>query len=123
MMAVDKSLEILKASQRAWAIRYGRATDKDGYRPVEIMRSTPDLVLPFLDAGAAFKPVGEGGRKLMLPLPPQAVAPWRHLAEKDAWGKFSTSVMNRDWKKAMRRAGDAATRRRKAGNPHWSSRR
>jgi hypothetical protein len=31
MMAVDKSLEILKASQRAWAIRCGRATDKDGY--------------------------------------------------------------------------------------------
>ena len=31
MMAVDKSLEILKASQRAWAIRSGRATDNDGY--------------------------------------------------------------------------------------------
>src|SRR5688500_13773394 len=31
MMAVDKSLEILKANQRAWAIRYGRATDEDGY--------------------------------------------------------------------------------------------
>ena len=31
MMAVDKSLEILKASQRAWALRHGRATDEDGY--------------------------------------------------------------------------------------------
>ena len=31
MMAVDKSLGILKASQRAWANRHGRATDEDGY--------------------------------------------------------------------------------------------
>ena len=31
MMAFDKSLEILKASQRAWANRHGRATDEDGY--------------------------------------------------------------------------------------------
>jgi hypothetical protein len=30
-MAADQSLEILKARQRAWAIRYGCATDKDGY--------------------------------------------------------------------------------------------
>ena len=31
MMAVDKSLEILKARQRSWALRQGRATDDDGY--------------------------------------------------------------------------------------------
>jgi hypothetical protein len=31
MMVVDKSLEILKPSQRAWVIRCGLPTDIDGY--------------------------------------------------------------------------------------------
>src|SRR5687767_4544003 len=30
-MTVEDSLETLKASQRAWAIRHGRGIDKDGY--------------------------------------------------------------------------------------------
>ena len=43
----------------------------------------------------------------MVPLPPEGVEAWRLLIERNAWGRFARENINRDWKAAMRRAGEA----------------
>lgn len=83
-----------------------------GFRPSEIMRTTPEDVLPFLDLAEpfCFKRVGKGGVPVMVPLPSEGVAAWRLLIAKDAWGRFQHANINRDWKLAMGRAGDVEIR-------------
>ncbi len=82
-----------------------------GFRPSEIMRAQPEDVLPYLDLPEpfCFKRTGKKGRPVMVPLPPQAVEAWRLLIEKNGWGKFCRENINRDWKEAMRRAGEVET--------------
>jgi integrase len=80
-----------------------------GFRPSEIMRAQPEDVLPLLDLPepCCYKRTGKKGRPVMVPLPPEGVAAWRLFIEKDAWGRFARENINRDWKAAMRRAGQA----------------
>lgn len=80
-----------------------------GFRPSEIMRAEPEDVLPYLDLAEpfCFKRVGKGGVPVMVPLPPHGVQAWRLLIAKDGWGRFQHANVNRDWKLAMKRAGEA----------------
>ena len=79
-----------------------------GFRPSEIMRAIPEDVEPFLDLPEPFcyKRSGKGGRPVMVPLPQEGVEAWRLLIERRAWGRFARENINRDWKAAMRRAGE-----------------
>jgi site-specific recombinase XerD len=79
-----------------------------GFRPSEIKRAEPDDVLPYLDLPEpfCFKRVGKGGLPVMVPLPREGVAAWRLLIARKGWGSFQSANMNRDWKKAMVRAGE-----------------
>jgi len=83
-----------------------------GFRPSEVMRAEPEDVVPFLDVPEpfCFKRVGKGGIPVMVPLPSEGVKAWRLLIRKDAWGRFQHANINRDWKLAMKRAGDAEIR-------------
>ncbi len=45
----------------------------------------------------------------MVPLPREGVEAWRLLIQLNAWGRFCGDNINRDWKAAMRRAGEAHT--------------
>ena len=80
-----------------------------GFRPSEVMRSMPGDVEPYLDLSEpfCFKRTGKRGRPVMVPLPPEGVAAWRLLIERGGWGSFARENINRDWKAAMRRAGQA----------------
>ena len=80
-----------------------------GFRPSEIMRALPEDVEPFLDLPEPFcyKRTGKKGRPVMIPLPPGGVEAWRLFIERKAWGHFARENINRDWKAAMRRAGEA----------------
>jgi integrase len=80
-----------------------------GFRPSEIKRAEPGDVLPFLDLPEPFcyKRVGKRGKPVMVPLPDEGVEAWRLLIKRNAWGKFSRDNINRDWKAAMKRAGQA----------------
>jgi site-specific recombinase XerD len=77
------------------------------------MCAQPEDVLPYIDRNEpfCFKRVGKSGRPVMVPLPPQGVEAWRLLIRKNAWGKFSRSNVNRDWKAGMQRAGEKAFRK------------
>jgi integrase len=81
-----------------------------GFRPSEIVRAVPEDVVPFLDLPEpfCFKRVGKGGVPLMVPLPPDGVAAWKLLIERGGWGRFSQASMNKNWKVAMKTAGEAA---------------
>lgn len=83
-----------------------------GFRPSEIMRAIPEDVVPFLDLPEpfCFKRVGKGGVPLMVPLPPDGVAAWKLLIERNGWGRFSQASLNKNWKVAMRSAGEEAIR-------------
>ena len=83
-----------------------------GFRPSEVMRATPEDVLPYLDLPEpfCFKRVGKGGVPVMVPLPKEGVAAWRLLIANDAWGRFQHANINRDWKHAMQRAGEIEIR-------------
>lgn len=83
-----------------------------GFRPSEIMRAQSEDVLPFLDLPEpfCFKRVGKGGVSVMVPLPPKGVEAWRLLIARNGWGRFQHANVNRDWKLAMRRAGEAEIR-------------
>ena len=80
-----------------------------GFRPSEIMRALPQDVEPFLHLPEPFcyKRTGKNGRPVMVPLPPEGVEGWRLFIERKAWGHFARENINRDWKAAMRRAGEA----------------
>jgi site-specific recombinase XerD len=80
-----------------------------GFRPSEIMRGQSEDVLPYLDLPESFcfKRVGKGGVPVMVPLPREGVAAWRLLIARKGWGRFQAANINRDWKQAMTRAGEA----------------
>lgn len=80
-----------------------------GFRPSEVMRAVPGDVEPYLDEPEPFcyKRTGKRGRPVMVPLPPEGVEAWRLLIRRNAWGRFCRDNINRDWKAAMQRAGDA----------------
>lgn len=80
-----------------------------GCRPSEIMRALPEDVEPFLDLPEPFfyKRTGKRGRPVMVPLPAEGVEAWRLFITRNAWGRFVRENINRDWKAAMRRAGEA----------------
>ena len=88
---------------RLMLIAYG------GFRPSEVMRAQPEDVLPYLDLPEpfCFKRVGKRGVSVMVPLPREGVAAWRLLIALNGWGRFQQADINRDWKKAMVRAGEA----------------
>jgi integrase len=83
-----------------------------GFRPSEIVRAVPEDVVPFLDLPEpfSFKRVGKGGVPLMVPLPAEGVAAWRLLIERGGWGHFSQASLNKNWKVAMKSAGEEAVR-------------
>lgn len=83
-----------------------------GFRPSEIVRAVPEDVVPFLDLPEpfCFKRVGKGGVPLMVPLPPDGVAAWRLLIERGGWGAFSQASVNKNWKVAMKSAGEDGVR-------------
>ena len=80
-----------------------------GFRPSEIMRALPEDVEPFLDQPEPFcyKRTGKKGRPVMVPLPPEGVEAWKLFIRREAWGHFARENINRAWKAAMQRAGDA----------------
>ena len=80
-----------------------------GFRPSEVMRADPEDVEAFLDLPEPFcyKRTGKKGRPVMVPLPPEGVEAWRLFIGRNAWGTFARENINRDWKAAMRRAGQA----------------
>lgn len=80
-----------------------------GFRPSEVMRAVPEDVEPFLGLPEPFcyKRTGKKGRPVMVPLPQEGVEAWRLFIERNAWGHFAHENINRDWKAAMRRAGEA----------------
>src|SRR4029453_3770897 len=80
-----------------------------GFRPSEIMRAQPEDVLPFLELPEPFcyKRTGKKGRPVMVPLPQEGVEAWRLFIERNAFGHFARENINRDWKAAMQRAGQA----------------
>lgn len=79
-----------------------------GFRPSEIVRAESGDVLPFLDLPEpfCFKRVGKGGIPLMVPLPAEGVTAWKMLIEHRGWGPFQCASMNKNWKEAMKRAGE-----------------
>ncbi|MPZ20974.1 MAG: tyrosine-type recombinase/integrase [Luteitalea sp.] len=83
-----------------------------GFRPSEITRAVPEDVVPFLDLAEpfCFKRVGKGDVPLMVPLPPDGVAAWKLLIERGGWGGFSQASVNKNWKIAMKSAGEEAVR-------------
>jgi site-specific recombinase XerD len=88
-----------------------------GFRPSEIMRAQREDVEPFLDLPEPFcyKRTGKRGRPVMVPLPPEGIEAWRLLIERNAWGPFARENINRDWKAAMKRAGESRVRMIQAG--------
>ena len=78
-----------------------------GFRPSEIMRAQPEDVESYLDLPEpiSFKRTGKKGRPVMVPLPPEGVEAWKLFIRSNAWGHFARENINRDWKAAMRRAG------------------
>ena len=109
-IVIDATFEEMRESRakaRLMLTMYG------GFRPSEVMRAQPEDVLPYIDRTEpfCFKRVGKSGRPVMVPLPQEGVDAWRLLIRKGAWGKFSRSNVNRDWKAAMRRAGEKAYRK------------
>jgi site-specific recombinase XerD len=76
------------------------------------MRALPGDVEPYLDLLEPFcyKRTGKKGRPVMVPLPPEGVEAWRLFIQKNAWGRFRRENINRDWKAAMRRAGEGQVR-------------
>jgi site-specific recombinase XerD len=79
-----------------------------GFRPSEIVRAQTEDVLPFLELPEpfCFKRVGKGGVPVMVPLPSKGVEAWRLLIARNGWGRFQHANVNRDWKRAMTRAGE-----------------
>lgn len=79
-----------------------------GFRPSEIMRALPEDVEPYLGLPEPFcyKRTGKKGRPVMVPLPAEGLEAWRLFIKGNAWGKFARENINRDWKAAMRRAGE-----------------
>jgi hypothetical protein len=69
-----------------------------GFRPSEVMRATPEDVLPYLDLPEpfCFRRVGKGSVPVMVPLPLEGATAWRLLIAKDAWGCFQPANINRD---------------------------
>lgn len=88
---------------RLMLIAYG------GFRPSEVMRAIPEDVEPFVGLPEPFcyKRTGKKGRPVMVPLPPEGIEAWRLFINRNAWGHFAHENINRDWKAAMRRAGQA----------------
>jgi site-specific recombinase XerD len=80
-----------------------------GFRPSEVMRAVPEDVEPFLERDEPFcyKRTGKKGRPVMVPLPPEGVEAWKLFIQRNAWGRFARENINRDWKAAMVRAGEA----------------
>jgi site-specific recombinase XerD len=80
-----------------------------GFRPSEVMRAIPEDVEPFLGLPepVCYKRTGKKGRPVMVPLPPEGVGAWQLVIKLNAWGHFAHENINRDWKAAMRRAGQA----------------
>jgi predicted DNA-binding transcriptional regulator AlpA len=78
--------------------------------PLGIVRAVPEDVVPFLDLPEpfCFKRAGKGGVPLMVPLSPDGVAAWKLLIERSGRGHFSQASMNKNWKVAMKTAGEAA---------------
>jgi site-specific recombinase XerD len=106
---IEKTLALMRecpTKARLMLIAYA------GFRPSEIMRATPEDVVPFLDLPEpfCFKRVGKGGVPVMVPLPSEGVSAWRLLIRKEAWGRFQHANINRDWKIAMKRAGESEVR-------------
>ena len=106
---IEKTLAVMRecpTKARLMLIAYA------GFRPSEIMRAVPEDVVPFLEASEpfCFKRVGKGGVPVMVPLPSEGVRAWRLLIKKEAWGRFQHANINRDWKIAMRRAGESEVR-------------
>ena len=87
-----------------------------GFRPSEVMRATPEDVEPYLDLAEPFcyKRTGKKGRPVMVPLPPEGVEAWKLFIDRKAWGPFARENINRDWKAAMKRAGEARVKRSEA---------
>lgn len=87
-----------------------------GFRPSEVMRATQEDVEPYLDLPEPFcyKRTGKKGRPVMVPLPPEGVEAWKLFIEREARGSFARENINRDWKAAMRRAGDGRVERLEA---------
>lgn len=83
-----------------------------GFRPSEIARAVPEDVVPFLDLPEpfCFKRVGKGGVPLMVPLPQEGVAAWKLLIDRSGWGSYSQASVNKNWKVAMKNAGQDALR-------------
>jgi site-specific recombinase XerC len=96
-----------KAKARAKLTMYA------GFRPSEVMRARPEDVLPYINSSepCCIKRVGKNGRPLKIELPIQAVEAWRWPTQRNVWGGYSQSNVNRDWKAAMVRAGAKAIER------------
>jgi hypothetical protein len=60
-------------------------------------RALPEDVVPFLDLPEpfCFKRVAKGGVPLMVPLPPDGVAAWKLLIQRNGWGHFSQASMKK----------------------------
>jgi site-specific recombinase XerD len=89
-----------------------------GFRPSEVMRALSADVEPYLGLPEpfCFKRTGKRGRPVMVPLPPEGVEAWNLFIQRNAWGNFARENINRDWKAAMGRAGQAQAEKLIEGN-------
>jgi len=75
-----------------------------GFRPSEIRRTEPWMVKLEATPPQVIRNTAKGGRVSTLPLTPPGVLGWQMFDQFKGWNRPMPNI-NRDWQKAMRRAG------------------